>query len=88
LKSKKGSQIPTGFMDVISLLKTQTHYRLLYDFKGRFGLAKISASEAEFKLCKGKRRVIRDSLMLLLMMEELFVSLILLLRLMILSNLI
>jgi small subunit ribosomal protein S4e len=43
-------------MDVISLVKTKTHYRLLYDFKGRFGLAKISPSEAEFKLCRVKRR--------------------------------
>jgi small subunit ribosomal protein S4e len=42
--------------DVISLVKSKTHYRLLYDFKGRFGLAKIPQNEAEFKLCKVKTR--------------------------------
>ncbi len=55
-KVRKDPKFPVGFMDVISLVKTKTHYRLLYDFKGRFGLAKISPSEAEFKLCKVKRR--------------------------------
>jgi small subunit ribosomal protein S4e len=39
-------------MDVISLVKSKTHYRLLYDFKGIFGLAKIASSGAEFKLLK------------------------------------
>ena len=43
-------------MDVISLVKTKTHYRLLYDFKGRFGLVKINPNEAEYKLCRVKRR--------------------------------
>ncbi len=53
---RKDHKYPVGFMDVVTLLKTKTNYRLLYDCKGRFGLAKISPSEAEFKLCRVKRR--------------------------------
>jgi small subunit ribosomal protein S4e len=55
-KIRKDYKYPVGFMDVISLVKTKTNYRLLYDVKGRFGLQKISPSEAEFKLCRIKRR--------------------------------
>jgi small subunit ribosomal protein S4e len=55
-KVRKDYKYPVGFMDVITLLKTKTNYRLLYDCKGRFGLAKISPSESEFKLCRVKRR--------------------------------
>lgn len=55
-KVRKDTRFPVGFMDVITLVKTKASYRLLYDVKGRFGLTKISPSEAEFKLCKVKRR--------------------------------
>ncbi len=55
-KVRKDYKFPVGFMDVVTLLKTKTNYRLLYDCKGRFGLTKISTSEAEFKLCRVKRR--------------------------------
>jgi small subunit ribosomal protein S4e len=55
-KVRKDYKYPVGLMDVITLLKTKTSYRLLYDCKGRFGLAKISPSESEFKLCRVKRR--------------------------------
>ncbi len=55
-KVRKDYKYPVGFMDVITLVKTKTNYRLLYDVKGRFGLVKISPSEAEFKLCRVKRR--------------------------------
>jgi small subunit ribosomal protein S4e len=55
-KVRKDYKYPVGFMDVITLVKTKTNYRLLYDVKGRFGLAKISPSEAEYKLCRIKRR--------------------------------
>jgi len=55
-KIRKDPKYPVGFMDVVSILKTKAHYRLLYDFKGRFGLAKITPSESEFKLCRVKRR--------------------------------
>jgi small subunit ribosomal protein S4e len=55
-KVRKDYKYPVGFMDVITLVKTKTNYRLLYDVKGRFGLTKISPSEAEYKLCRIKRR--------------------------------
>ncbi|XP_024377212.1 small ribosomal subunit protein eS4x isoform X2 [Physcomitrium patens] len=43
---------PAGFMDVISIAKTNENFRLLYDNKGRFTLHHISAEEAKYKLCK------------------------------------
>jgi len=43
---------PAGFMDVISIAKTNENFRLLYDSKGRFTLHAISAEEAKYKLCK------------------------------------
>jgi small subunit ribosomal protein S4e len=55
-KVRKDYKYPVGFMDVITLVKTKTNYRLLYDVKGRFGLAKIAPHEAEYKLCRIKRR--------------------------------
>ena len=55
-KVRKDVKYPVGFMDVITLLKAKTHYRLLYDVKGKFGLVKISADEAQYKLCRVIRR--------------------------------
>ena len=55
-KIRKDFKYPVGFMDVLTIVKTKTNYRLLYDSKGRFGLHKISPSEAEYKLCKVKAR--------------------------------
>jgi len=46
---------PTGFMDVISIEKTNEHFRLVYDVKGRFTVHRITAEEADYKLCKVKR---------------------------------
>jgi small subunit ribosomal protein S4e len=46
------STYPAGFMDVISIAKTNDHYRLLYDVTGRFAIHKINDSEATFKLCR------------------------------------
>ncbi|CAK9209088.1 unnamed protein product [Sphagnum jensenii] len=43
---------PAGFMDVISIAKTNENFRLLYDSKGRFTLHHINADEAKYKLCK------------------------------------
>ena len=55
-KIRKDQKFPVGFMDVITIMKTKSYYRVLYDCKGRFGLNKISSGEAEFKLCKVKAR--------------------------------
>jgi len=46
---------PAGFMDVISLDKTNEHYRLLFDVKGRFVLHRVSNEEAKYKLLKVKQ---------------------------------
>ncbi|KAL4282353.1 hypothetical protein GQ457_03G016700 [Hibiscus cannabinus] len=43
---------PAGFMDVVSIPKTNEDFRLLYDTKGRFRLHAITGDETKFKLCK------------------------------------
>jgi len=48
---------PTGFMDVITIDKTDDRFRLLFDTKGRFTLHRISAEEAKYKLCRVVRVV-------------------------------
>jgi len=44
------STYPSGFMDVISIPKTNEHFRLVYDVKGRFAVHAIKPEEAKFKL--------------------------------------
>ncbi|KAK9987141.1 hypothetical protein SO802_032092 [Lithocarpus litseifolius] len=41
-----------GFMDVVSIPKSNENFRLLCDTKGRFCLHSIRDEEAKFKLCK------------------------------------
>jgi small subunit ribosomal protein S4e len=43
---------PAGFMDVVSIPKTNEQFRLLYDVKGRFVLHRITKEEAQYKLCR------------------------------------
>jgi len=43
---------PSGFMDVISIAKTDEKFRLLYDVKGRFVVHAIDNEEAKCKLLK------------------------------------
>ena len=40
---------PAGFMDVISIDKTNEHFRLLLDVKGRFAVHPIKAEEAKVR---------------------------------------
>lgn len=54
-KVRTDSCFPSGFMDVISIDKTNEHFRVLYDTKGRFILHRITPAEAKYKLCKVKR---------------------------------
>jgi small subunit ribosomal protein S4e len=56
-KVRRDKKYPVGLMDVVSIPKTKDLYRMLYDVKGRFTLTKIKEKEADFKLCKVKRRV-------------------------------
>jgi small subunit ribosomal protein S4e len=51
-KVRTDTTYPTGFMDVITIDKTNENFRLLYDPKGRFYVQRVSRSEAKFKLCK------------------------------------
>jgi small subunit ribosomal protein S4e len=51
-KVRTDKTYPAGFMDVISIPKTNENYRLLYDTKGRFRLHPIRDEDAKFKLCK------------------------------------
>ena len=46
---------PAGFMDVISIAKTNENFRLLFDVKGRYAVHRITAEEASYKLCKVKK---------------------------------
>eukprot|EP00479_Gromia_sphaerica_P010202 TRINITY_DN4608_c0_g2_i1.p1 TRINITY_DN4608_c0_g2~~TRINITY_DN4608_c0_g2_i1.p1 ORF type:complete len:327 (+),score=90.81 TRINITY_DN4608_c0_g2_i1:114-983(+) len=47
---------PAGFMDVITIKKTNEQFRLLYDTKGRFVLHEVKEDEASFKLCRIKKQ--------------------------------
>lgn len=51
-KVRTDKTYPSGFMDVVSIPKTNENFRLLYDTKGRFRLHSIREEEAKFKLCK------------------------------------
>jgi len=56
LKVRTDKNYPVGFMDIISIAKTDENFRLLYDTKGRFTLQKIAnAEEAKFKLGKVRK---------------------------------
>lgn len=46
---------PAGFMDVITIEKTNEFFRLIYDVKGRFSIHRITKEEAKYKLCKIKK---------------------------------
>ena len=46
---------PCGFMDVITIERSNDMFRLMYDTKGRYVLHRIQNKEAEFKLCKVKK---------------------------------
>jgi len=53
---RRDEKFPAGFMDVITIKKTQENFRVLYDVKGKFVLRAIKSEEAKFKLCKVKRK--------------------------------
>jgi small subunit ribosomal protein S4e len=54
-KVRTDGKYPAGFMDVITIEKTNEHFRLLYDVKGRFTVHRIQPEEAKYKLLKVKR---------------------------------
>jgi len=54
-KVRTDANYPTGFMDVITIDKTNEHFRILYDVKGRFTIHRITPEESTYKLLKVKR---------------------------------
>jgi len=58
-KVRTDTNYPCGFMDVISIDKTDEHFRMMYDAKGRFVLHRLNSKqhheENKFKLCKVQR---------------------------------
>jgi len=57
-KVRTDKTYPAGFMDVISIDKTNEHFRLIYDVKGRFTVHRINVEEAKYKLCKVKKMLV------------------------------
>jgi len=51
-KIRRDHRFPLGQMDVVSIEKTNEHFRILLDSNGRFVPHRIDAKEATFKLCK------------------------------------
>jgi small subunit ribosomal protein S4e len=60
-KIRRDHRFPLGQMDVVTIEKTNEHFRILYDIKGRFQPHRIDAKEAGFKLCKVTQKVIGKS---------------------------
>ena len=54
-KVRTDETFPAGFMDVISIEKSNEHFRILYDVKGRFVIHRITPEEAAYKLCKVRK---------------------------------
>ncbi len=55
-KIRRDPRFPLGMMDVLTIEKSDEHFRILYDVKGRFQAHKIDSKEAGFKLCKVLRK--------------------------------
>lgn len=60
-KTRRDVRFPVGVMDVLSVSKTNEHYRMLYDVKGRFTLVPIKDSEAKYKLLKVKAKAVGNN---------------------------
>merc|ERR1712224_4242 len=56
-KVRTDSTYPVGFQDILSVDRTDEHFRMLIDPKGRFVLHNIAYNEAHYKLCKIKKVV-------------------------------
>jgi len=54
-KVRTDKTYPCGFMDVITIERTNEFFRILYDVKGRFVVHRIKAEEAKYKLCRVSR---------------------------------
>lgn len=54
-KPRTDIKFPAGFMDVISMEKSDEYFRLLYDVRGRFAIHRISVEESKYKLARVKK---------------------------------
>jgi len=54
-KVRTDPTFPSGFMDVVTIDRTNEHFRLLYNVKGRFSLHRINEEETTYKLLKVKK---------------------------------
>merc|ERR1711865_157889 len=59
-KVKVDKTYPCGFMDVLDIDKTDEHFRLIYDSKGRFVMHRITKEESSYKLCKVRQMKLGD----------------------------
>lgn len=57
-KVRRNPRYPLGQMDVVSIDKTNQHFRILLDTKGRFIPHKIDLKESTFKLAKVVKKYI------------------------------
>ena len=57
-KVRRSIKFPVGIMDTLSVAKTNEHYRVLFDVKGRFTLVKVKEAEAKFKLLKISKKAV------------------------------
>ena len=55
-KVRTDHKYPVGIMDIVTVNKTGSNYRVNFDVKGRWRLVKISKEEAKYKLCKVTKR--------------------------------
>ena len=55
-KVRTDPKYPVGIMDIVTINKTSSNYRVNFDVKGRWRLVRISKEEAKYKLCKVTRR--------------------------------
>jgi len=60
-KIRTESTFPTGFMDVVTMEKSDDRFRLMLDTKGRFVLHRISKEDASFKLCRVTKEKVTDN---------------------------
>eukprot|EP00695_Tsukubamonas_globosa_P003168 TRINITY_DN49_c0_g1_i2.p2 TRINITY_DN49_c0_g1~~TRINITY_DN49_c0_g1_i2.p2 ORF type:complete len:204 (+),score=123.59 TRINITY_DN49_c0_g1_i2:243-854(+) len=54
-KVRTDSTFPAGFMDVVTIEKSNDHFRLMYDAKGRYVAHRITPEETKYKLCRVRR---------------------------------
>ena len=57
-KVRRDPKFPVGIMDILTVVKTNEHYRMLYDVKGRFTLDKVKEAESKIKLLKVKSKAV------------------------------